>query len=88
MATSMAAGLEQHMVMLANIKDSAKQALKLKQYNDALDLYNQALQLAPDDSVLYSNRAAVWLMIGSYEEAVTDAHTATQASLGTYQDTS
>jgi len=42
-------------------------------YDEALDKYNAAVLLAPEDFTLYSNRSNVFMKMGNYEAALKDA---------------
>lgn len=41
-------------------------------YEDALKLYSKAIQQAPQTPKFYTNRAAVHVTVGRYEEAISD----------------
>lgn len=44
-----------------------------KRYQEALELYSQALHLEPSNYVLLSNRSAAYAHLGLYENALADA---------------
>ncbi|XP_075214431.1 tetratricopeptide repeat protein 2 [Lycorma delicatula] len=46
---------------------------KAKQYGKALTCYTEAITLSPDLAANYGNRAACYLMMGKYKEALEDA---------------
>lgn len=58
---------------LAEIKKTEGNVLyKDKKYDQALQLYTEAVQLCPDNATLYNNRAACHLMLNQYQKALND----------------
>ncbi|GAB4818900.1 hypothetical protein N2152v2_005946 [Parachlorella kessleri] len=55
------------------VKDKANQAFKDKHYQQAVDLYTEALAINPSSSVLYSNRAFAHIRLEEYGSAMADA---------------
>ncbi|VAI77969.1 unnamed protein product [Triticum turgidum subsp. durum] len=49
-------------------------SLKKKDYVVAAKLYSQAMQLDPDDAVLFSDRSLCWLNMGNGRKALLDAN--------------
>lgn len=49
-----------------------------KNYNSALKLYTEAIELCPTCAAYYSNRAATYMMLYQYEKALADARQAIQ----------
>lgn len=41
-------------------------------YRQAIKLYSQAISLVPTDGLLYGNRAACWIMLQEYNQAIAD----------------
>ena len=46
-------------------KDKANALLKNKEYQKALEMYNKAVELAPEDKVHYSNRSACYINLNN-----------------------
>ncbi|KAM4696098.1 LON peptidase N-terminal domain and RING finger protein 3 [Rhinophrynus dorsalis] len=57
-------------------KQEGNARFKERKWKEALDKYNEAITLAPNDHLLYSNRAMIHLSLKSYECALHDAETA------------
>ena len=55
-------------------KDKANALLKNKEYTKALEMYNKAVELAPDDKVHYSNRSACYTNLNECQKAIEDAN--------------
>jgi tetratricopeptide (TPR) repeat protein len=47
-------------------------------YESALDFYSRALRLEPTSHALYSNRAATFMALHNYEDALKDADKAVE----------
>ncbi|WOL03107.1 tetratricopeptide repeat protein [Canna indica] len=64
------------------LKDQGNQFVKMgkKHYNNAIDCYTRAINQKalsdPDQSILFSNRAQVNMLLGNYRRALTDAEEA------------
>ena len=56
--------------------------LELKQYNDAIADFDEAIQLKPDYAIAYVARGLVKYKVGQYESAIADYDTAIQLKLG------
>lgn len=57
-----------------DFKDKGNAFLKSKDFNSALECYNQAIILEPCDHIHYSNRSACYLSMGKNEFALSDAN--------------
>lgn len=55
------------------LKNEGNVHYKKGEYRAAIDLYSQAIDLMPDMAAYYGNRAAAYIMINKYKEAVRDA---------------
>ena len=62
------------------IKESGNKHFKDKRYDDAIKNYAEAIELCPkgckEAAVFYSNRAACWLKLEKYDNALSDANSA------------
>ncbi|KAJ9599116.1 hypothetical protein L9F63_010384, partial [Diploptera punctata] len=54
-------------------KSSGNQLYKVKKYQQALPYYTEAIELCPDSASYYGNRAACYMMLHQYLEALEDA---------------
>jgi DnaJ family protein C protein 7 len=62
---------------LAELKrERGKHLFMIKQYQQAIHLYTEAIELCPDSSVYYGNRAACYIMLYQYRAALEDARKA------------
>ncbi|XP_018574946.1 dnaJ homolog subfamily C member 7 [Anoplophora glabripennis] len=59
-------------------KENGNQLYKIKQYRSALPLYTEAINLCPDTAAYYGNRAACYIMLNRYEDALEDARRCVQ----------
>ncbi|CCH41597.1 Serine/threonine-protein phosphatase [Wickerhamomyces ciferrii] len=57
----------------ADYKNLGNQALKSKNYQDAIDNYTKAIEIDPEDPIFYANRAHVEIQIELYGSAILDA---------------
>lgn len=55
-------------------KEKANAFLKNKEFNKALEMYNKAVELAPEDKVHYSNRSACYTNLNECNKAIEDAN--------------
>ncbi len=55
------------------LKDSGNKAFQAKQYDQAIDIFTQAIALDPKNHVLYSNRSAAKAGKRMWAEALEDA---------------
>jgi tetratricopeptide (TPR) repeat protein len=55
------------------LKDKGNQALESKEYDSAIELYSQAIALAPTNHILYSNRSAAQYKKENWKESLLDA---------------
>ncbi|XP_015885695.2 uncharacterized protein LOC107421063 [Ziziphus jujuba] len=53
-------------------KSQGNKAMQLKQYSDAIELYNCAIALSESNAVYYCNRAAAYTQVHKYTEAIRD----------------
>lgn len=54
-------------------KETGNQLYKTKRYKDALAVYTEVIELCPESPAYYGNRAACYMMLGKYHEALADA---------------
>ena len=54
-------------------KENGNQLYKIKQYRSALPLYTEAIELCPETAAYYGNRAACYMMLNKYRDALDDA---------------
>ncbi|XP_060517347.1 dnaJ homolog subfamily C member 7 [Cylas formicarius] len=59
-------------------KENGNQLFKIKQYRSALPLYTEAIKLCPHISAYYGNRAACYIMLNRYNEALDDSRRSIQ----------
>ncbi|KAL9927236.1 tetratricopeptide repeat protein 2 isoform 2-T2 [Glossina fuscipes fuscipes] len=57
-------------------KKLGNEQYKAKNYQSALKFYSDAISLCPDSSTYYGNRAATYMMMSNYTNALNDARTA------------
>ena len=55
------------------LKIKGNESLKSNKVDEAIELYTQAIDLDPENHVLYSNRSAAYLLANKYDEALKDA---------------
>ena len=60
-------------VLAEEKKEEGNVYYKNKEYHEALVCYSRAIELCPDSTAYYGNRAACRMMMGSYDEALQDA---------------
>uniref|UniRef100_A0A2A4JBR3 DnaJ homolog subfamily C member 7 n=1 Tax=Heliothis virescens TaxID=7102 RepID=A0A2A4JBR3_HELVI len=54
-------------------KESGNHLYKFKNYKGALAMYDEAIQLCPENAAYYGNRSACYMMLGMYKKAREDA---------------
>lgn len=59
-------------------KENGNQLYKIKQYSSALPLYSEAIELCPTSAPYYGNRAACYIMLNRFQEALEDARKSVQ----------
>lgn len=59
-------------------KENGNQLYKIKQYRSALPFYTEAINLCPDVAAYYGNRAACFMMLNRFEQAMEDVRKAIQ----------
>lgn len=57
-------------------KESGNHLYKFKNYKGALAMYDEAIQLCPENAAYYGNRSACYMMLGMYKKALEDAEKA------------
>ena len=62
----------------ASWKDKGNQYVQEKQYLEALNCYTKAIELDPNDPILYSNRSAMFYNLNEFNNAIIDAEMAIQ----------
>lgn len=62
------------MFQVNELKDKGNQALAADKLNDAIKYYTEAIELDPNNHVLYSNRSAAYAKFGQLELALNDAN--------------
>jgi len=63
----------------AEAKDKGNKFFSAKNYNDAISWYSKAIQLDSTDSAFYSNRAAAYMAVNKFEEALKDSESCIKA---------
>ncbi|EGR34072.1 tpr domain conserved [Ichthyophthirius multifiliis] len=61
-----------------NEKNKGNEALKSKDFKEAIEYYTKSLQYDPQLSASYSNRALVYLKLKEYQKCITDCNKAIQ----------
>ena len=57
----------------AEAKDKGNKFFLAKQYSQAIEWYTKAVQADPTDAAFYSNRAAAYMGMNKFEEALADS---------------
>ena len=57
-------------------KEKGNALVKEKKYKEALDCYTKAIEIEPNDKILYSNRSAMHLNLSEFDKALEDAEKA------------
>ena len=57
-------------------KDKGNALVKEKKYKEALDCYSKAIEIDPNDPILYSNRSAMHLNLSEFDQSLADAEKA------------
>ena len=57
-------------------KDKGNSLVKEKKYKETLDCYTKAIEIDPNDPILYSNRSSMHLNLSEFDEAINDAEKA------------
>eukprot|EP00026_Physarum_polycephalum_P008497 Phypoly_transcript_08585.p1 GENE.Phypoly_transcript_08585~~Phypoly_transcript_08585.p1 ORF type:complete len:482 (+),score=27.99 Phypoly_transcript_08585:45-1490(+) len=60
------------------LKDKGNQCFAKNDFSNALSYYTQAINVDPNNHVLYSNRSAAYLQVKDYQKALDDAHKCVQ----------
>lgn len=59
-------------------KETGNMFFKVKQYRNALPFYTEAIELCPETAPYYGNRAACYIMLNNFREALEDARKSVQ----------
>ncbi|CAH1099268.1 unnamed protein product [Psylliodes chrysocephalus] len=59
-------------------KENGNKLYKIKQYRSALPLYSEAINICPETASYYGNRAACYMMLNRYVEALEDIRKSVQ----------
>ena len=54
-------------------KEKGNALVKEKKYKEALDCYSKAIEIDPNNQILYSNRSLMHCNLGEFQEALDDA---------------
>ena len=60
------------------MKDQGNKALAANKFDEAVNLYSEAILIDPNNHVLYSNRSAAYAKLAKYENALKDAERAVE----------
>jgi stress-induced-phosphoprotein 1 len=52
------------------LKNKGNDAYKHKKFEEALSLYEQAIQINPDEPLYYNNKTAVYIELKQFESAL------------------
>lgn len=55
------------------LKQKGNEAMKATDFDTAVQCYSEAIELSPENHVLYSNRSAAYMKLDKFEEALQDA---------------
>jgi len=61
------------MTQANQLKDQGNKALQAENFDEAISLYSQAINLDSSNHVFFSNRCAAYMKKGDYDKALTDA---------------
>lgn len=70
--------LQEDSNLLPALRGKARSLIQLKRYDDALVIFNQAIEQAPDFAPTYANRGILHDRMGHYEKAIQDYEKALQ----------
>lgn len=59
-----------------NLKQNGNELYKQKKYQEALEMYSEAIRLLPC-AAYYGNRSATYMMLNKYKDALADAQQST-----------
>ena len=62
--------------LVDEIKNRAKGSLVSRNYPEAIKLYSKAIEIRPEDAILFANRSMCYLGMGKPADALSDAETA------------
>ena len=62
------------------LKNLGNQAFAQKNYDEAIEFYNKAIELNPNDATFYSNRSGCFASMEKYAEALSDAEKAIETN--------
>ncbi len=60
------------------LKNKGNEAYKNKKFDEALNLYEEAIKLNPEEPLYYNNKAAAYIELKQYENALTEVLKAEQ----------
>jgi stress-induced-phosphoprotein 1 len=60
-------------MQVAALKDQGNAALSANKFEEAIEFYTKAIDLDPNNHVLFSNRSAAFAKAGQYFQALEDA---------------
>lgn len=55
------------------LKSKGNAALQAEKYDEAIDFYSKAIEIDPNNHILYSNRSAAYAKVGKYDDSLKDA---------------
>ncbi len=58
-------------------KNEGNTFYKAGKYRESIDFYTKAIELCPNNASYYGNRAAAYIMIKKYKEAIEDSKAST-----------
>ena len=62
--------------MAENERMKGNEAVKAKEYDEAVKAYSRSIQLNPDEAFTYANRAMAYLKMKNYKAVIADAEKA------------
>lgn len=64
--------------MAEQFKNDGNVFYKSTEYRKSIDLYTKAIEMCPKNPAYYGNRAAAYMMIKKFREAINDSKSATE----------
>lgn len=59
-----------------NIKNRGNAEFKKKNFKEAIELYEEAIQLKPEEPLYYNNKAAAFIELNDFENALIEVNKA------------